>query len=180
MKRYLCAALAAALLMPGLWAVGARAQDDDAPPPERSEHHEGGMPDGGKMTDKIKKRLELTDGQAGKLKDAMKAHGEAVRPLVQRMKDGVKKLGGQLKAKAPDSDIQASLDALKAARKTMSDEQEKFQDALAGFLTPTQRAKMLIGLEMRMRRERADRGPKGRPARHGRMGGDDKDDDDGE
>src|ERR1035437_6486026 len=100
MKRYICAALAAALLMPGMWAVSARAQDDDAPPPEQSEHHEGGKPDGAKMAEHMKKKLGLTDEQAAKFKDAMKAHGEAMKPLWQQAKDAMKKLAEQLKSKA--------------------------------------------------------------------------------
>ena len=158
MKRYICAALAAALLAPGMWAIGVRAQDDapPPPPPEQSEHQ-----DGAKMMGRMKERLALTDDQAGKLKDAMKAHGDAMKPLGQQMKDGVKKLAEQIKSKAPDADIQAGLDALKAARKALADEQEKFQEGLAAFLTPTQRAKMAVGAAMRMRREHEGRGQKG-------------------
>ena len=85
------------------------------------------------MAEHMKKRLELTDDQAAKFKDAMK------------------KLGEQLKAKAPDSDIQASLDSLKTAHKAVAAEEEKFHDGLS-FLTPTQRAKLLMGA-MRMHRE---------------------------
>ncbi|MFI5350583.1 MAG: Spy/CpxP family protein refolding chaperone [Elusimicrobiota bacterium] len=169
MKPLMSAALAAALLTPGLWAVAARAQDDaPPPPPEQSEHQ-----DAGKMADRMKEKLGLTDEQAGKLKDAMKTHGDAMKPIGQQMKDGFKKLGEQIKSKASDADIQASLDSLKTARKAMAEEQEKFHDALAAFLTPTQRAKMLIGAEMRMRREHGKGGPKGP-----RRGGDDKDGDD--
>jgi Spy/CpxP family protein refolding chaperone len=168
MKRYLCAALAAALLTPGLWAVGARAQEDDAMPAEHAEHQ-----DGGKMSDKMKERLGLTDDQAAKLKDAMKAHGDAMKPIGQQMKDGIKKLADQIKNKASDADIQASLDALKASRKAMADEQEKFHDALASFLTPTQRAKMLVGAAMKMHRERGEHGPKGPHRGADDKGGDD-------
>ena len=175
MKRYICAALAAALLAPGMWAVGARAQDDDA---EQSEHHDGGKPDGAKMAEHLKK-LGLTDEQAGKFKDAMKAHGEAMKPLRQQAKDTVKKLAGQLKIKAPDADIQASLDALKAARQAIAAEDEKFHDGLASFLTPTQRGKMAVGMAMRMHREREEHGSKGKQgAKGGDKDGDEKGDDD--
>lgn len=170
MKRNICAALAVALLLPGMWAVGARAQDDAAAPaPEQSEQPEAGAkPDGAKMAEHLKKALELTDDQAAKLKDAMKAHGEAMKPLWQQTKDAMKKLGEQLKSKAPDADIQASLDDLKSAHKAISAEEEKFRDGLASFLTPTQRAKMAMGMAKRMRnmRQRGKHGPK-----------DDKDDD---
>ena len=170
MKRYICAALAAALLAPGIWAVSARAQEDAEP--AQSEHQDGGKPDGAKMADRMKEKLGLTDEQAGKLKDAMKAHHDAMTPLGQQMKDAVKKLADQLKNKAADADILASLDALKAARKAMADENEKLQDALAGFLTPTQRGKMAVGMAMRMHREHAERAK-------GRHDGDDKGGDSG-
>ena len=173
MKRYICAALAAALLAPGLLTVSARAQDD-APPPEQSEHQ-----DAGKMADRMKEKLALTDDQAAKLKDAMKAHGDAMKPIGQQLKDGIKKLAGQIKSKATDADIQASLDSLKTARKAMADEQEKFHDGLAAFLTPTQQAKMAVGAAMRMHREREEHGPKGKHGPKGAdKGGDEKGDDD--
>ena len=150
MKRYICAALAAALLAPGMWAVGARAQDDGGEP-EMAEHHEGGKADHAKMAEHMKKRLELTDDQAAKFKDAMTAHHDAMKPLRQQTKDAMKKIGEQLKAKAPDSDIQASLDSLKTAHKAVAAEDEKFYNGLS-FLTPTQRAKLLMGA-MHMHRE---------------------------
>ena len=158
-----------------MWAVGARAQEDDAPA-EQAEHHEG-RPDHAKMAEMMKKRLELTDEQAAKFGAAMKAHGEAMKPLWGQVKEAMKKLGGQLKAKAPDAEIQASLDSLKAARKAIADEEEKFRDSLASFLTPTQRAKMLMGM-IHMRRERMEHGPRGKrgpkEGAAGAPGGDEK------
>ncbi|HXS99736.1 MAG TPA: Spy/CpxP family protein refolding chaperone [Elusimicrobiota bacterium] len=158
MKRYICAALAAALLAPAMLTVRARAQDDDAGS-AAAEPQEGGKADHAKMAEHMKKRLELTDDQAAKLKDAMKAHHEGMQPLWQQVKDSMRKLGEQLKAKAPDSDIQSTLDSLKSAHKSIAAEEEKFQDSL-GFLTATQRAKMLMGM-MHMRRERMMHGKKG-------------------
>jgi Spy/CpxP family protein refolding chaperone len=174
MKRYLCAALAAALLTPGLWAVNARAQDDDAPPPPEQSDRQGGKPDGGKMADQMKKRLELTDEQAAKLKDAMKAHADEMKPFADQVKSLVKKLAGQIKDKASDADVQGSLDALKAARRAMAAAQDKFQDSLEGFLTPTQRAKMAVGMAMRMRQ--GPGGGRGGPRRRGGPRGGDDDD----
>lgn len=149
MKRYICAALAAALLAPGLLAVGARAQDDDAGT-EMAEPHDAAKGNHPMMAERMKKRLELTDDQAAKFKDAMKARHDAMQPLWKQAKDDMKKLGEQLKAKAPDTEIQASLDSLKADHKAVAAEEDKFQDSLS-FLTPTQRAKLLIGAT-RMRR----------------------------
>lgn len=175
MKRYICAVLAAALLAPALMAVGARAQDDEGSAPEAAEPHDGAnqgaKPDHAKMVERMKKHLELTDDQAAKLKEAMEAHHKAMQPLWQKAKDAMKKLHEQVKAKASDSDIQATLDTLKDAHKDVAAEEEKFHDSL-GFLTATQRAKMMLGA-MHMRREHMMRG------RRGPKGGDkDKDQDD--
>jgi Spy/CpxP family protein refolding chaperone len=141
MKRIVCAALAAALLVPGMWAVSARAQDDSSDEQESS-HHEMGA--------QMKKKLGLTDEQAAKFKDAMKAHQDAMKPLGEQMKAGIKTLRDQVKAKAADADIKATLESLKAARQAMSAEQEKFHESLASFLTPTQQAKMVLGMAKRM------------------------------
>lgn len=181
MKGYLCAAVAAALLMPGAWATPARAEDD-APPPEEMGHpgmHPGMPPGGPKMGERMRKKLELTDEQAAKFKEAVKAHEEAMKPLGRQMKETMKKLAEQVKSKASDADLQASLDALKSAHKAMAAEQEKFHDALAVFLTPTQRAKMAVGWAMRMRRERDERGGPGPRERGPRAGGPKGDDERG-
>ncbi|MDE2509682.1 MAG: hypothetical protein KGL74_01050, partial [Elusimicrobia bacterium] len=81
--------------------------------------------------------------------------------------------------------IKATLASLKSARQEMTSEQEKFHDGLASFLTPTQQAKMVLGMAKHMR-EGMMQGPGGRGWR-GRGGerpspkdqDDDKDDDDG-
>jgi Spy/CpxP family protein refolding chaperone len=178
MKRYLCAVLAAALLAPGLMTVAARAQDDEGGP-EAAEPHEGrGGVDHAKMQEHLKKHLELTDDQAAKLKDAMKAHHDAMKPLWDKVRADTRKLGEQVKAKASDSDVQASLDALKADHKAVAEADQKFHESLS-FLTPTQQAKMLLGM-MRMRREHMKgpmREPKGRGKDKDNGGDDDKDGD---
>lgn len=159
MKRFVCAALTAALLIPSALAINARAHDDgDEPGP----HHEMSE----KMAGKMKEKLGLTDDQAAKLRDARKAHQEAMKPLMKALHDGFEKLESQLKSKAADQDIQATLDSLKSTRQSMASEQEKFHAALASFLTPTQQAKMVVTMGRRMHEmhERMEhRGKKGAP-----------------
>lgn len=177
MKRYICAALAAALLAPALWAVAARADDDDSGQ-QAVENHEGGKADHGAMAERAKQRLGLSDDQAAKLKDAMKAHHDAMKPLWDKLKGDMKKLHEQVNSKASDSDVQASLDSLKADHKAVADEEGKLQDSLS-FLTPTQRAKLLFGA-MHMRRERMMGGKGRRGPKDGdeeKKGDDDKDGD---
>lgn len=176
MKRFICAALAAALLLPGALAVRAHAHDGDED--EQSEHQ--GPPEGGmreKMADRMKEKLGLSDDQATKLKDAMKAHGEASKPIMEKVKAGMEKLRDQVKSKAADADIKATLADLKTQRAAMQAEESKFHDSLAGFLTPTQQAKMLIGMMARHHAMMENRGGHGRWG--GKRRGDGEDDHDG-
>ncbi len=160
MKRNLCAAFAAALLMPGLCAVNSRAQDGEPAPSEQSERPAAGRQDGAAMAARMKARLGLTDDQAVKLRDAMKGHGAAMKPLFSQARKTAQKLAEQVRAQASDSDITASLDALKAAHKAIAEEETRFRDGLASFLTPTQRAKMALDAMRRMRRARGATGPR--------------------
>ena len=178
MRRYIRAALAAALLAPLLSAVHARAQDDAAAP---AEHSEGRPRDGG-MADRLKNRLGLTDEQSSKFRDALKAHGEAMKQLGLAVKESVKKLADDLKAKAADEELLAALASLKTARKAVAEENAKFEESLASILTPTQRAKAAVGMaKIKGRRFEGRRGKKDDDdgdADGGRRG--DADHDDGE
>lgn len=175
MKKLVCAALAAALLVPGTWALKARAHDEGA---EGGSHHE--------MAEKAKEKLGLSDEQASKFKDAMKAHRDEMKPLGEKMRDGVKKLHAQVEAKASDADLKATLASLKENRKAIEAAQEKFHESLASFLTPTQQAKMVLGMAHRMHERMDGRGRMG--GRRGDKAGkddtgpkdDDKDGDEGE
>ncbi len=171
MKRYICAVLAAALLAPGIWAVGARAQDD-APPPPPPEHSDSDAPHQGTGNgDRMQKRLGLTDEQHEKFSDAMKAHGAAMKTQGEQVRDAVKKLAGDIKAKASDDDLLAGLAALKSAHKAMAEENEKFEESLAAILTPTQRAKMSVDMARMMMNPRRE-GQRGRKDGDNRNGGD--------
>lgn len=144
MKRFVLAALAAALLVPG--ASLARAQDEGpgpehaGPPPEMNE----------KMAAKMKEKLGLSDDQSAKLKDAMKAHRDAMKPLMDKTRGLLKKLHDQVEAKASDADVKATLDSLKDSHKAVAAEQESFHEKVAGFLSPTQQAKLVLGMFRRM------------------------------
>ncbi len=168
MKRFVLAAFAAALLIPGAGARNARAQEEGPGAQERS-----GPPP--RMGDKMKEKLGLDEGQSAKFKDAMKAHDEAMKPLGARMKELHEKLHKQVEEKASDADLKATLDALTAQRKAMTAEQEKFHSALAAFLTPTQQAKFVLGAARRMRRMDGERRgpPREKKDRDGDGGNDD-------
>jgi Spy/CpxP family protein refolding chaperone len=158
--------LSASLLTPRL-----RAQDDgdeNGAPPPPPQQMEGARPEGGGPpapppmdADKLKKRFGLSDEQAAKFKDALKAHEGALKPLRELMRDGMKKLAGQLKDKADDKEVASALESLEGTHKAIEEENHKFNAATAAFLTPTQRAKMLLGMMARMR-QGGRRGPGGR------------------
>jgi Spy/CpxP family protein refolding chaperone len=148
MKRWVFAAVAAALLAPGWAGLPARAQDDDMPPPPERSGEQG---DGGARGDRMRERLGLSEEQAGKLKDARREHAATVKPLQEKQKEAVKSLARLLRKKASDDEIGSALQDLASARKAAAAENEKFEAALGSFLTPTQRAKLIVGMTMRRR-----------------------------
>src|SRR6185437_9218045 len=79
-----------------------------------------------------KEKLGLTDGQAQKLEAVMKEQREQMQALREKMKEDLKKLEDQLKAKAPDQDIQATLDRLHATHQSINAEQDKAATATSG------------------------------------------------
>src|SRR3989338_9416048 len=100
---------------------------------------------------KIKEKLGLPDEQAEKLKAARKAKRQALKPLREQLSNDMDKLRAQIKDKAGDGDIQATLNQLELNHKAIQAENEKFKTAIAGFLSATQRAKLLLAMTGRMK-----------------------------
>lgn len=124
--------LTGALLLPAI----SRAEDKkDA----KAETHEG---DG--RAGQGREKPGLTEEQEGKLKTLRRAHREAREAGRAELKSTMRKLEDQLEDKAPEKELTATLDKLRGLRKTMAEEQEKFMDAMAKLLTPTQRAEMAV------------------------------------
>lgn len=157
MQRFANAACAAALLTAVFGARRAYAHEEgrDEARAAGPEHRE----------ERLQEKLGLSAEQEAKLKDAMQAHRKAERGLFRRVRDASEKLSDQIADRTADQEIQATLDQLTSARRAMQDESEKFHEALAAFLTPTQRAKMLLAAM----RGKGMRGGMGGP--RGRMGG---------
>ncbi len=156
MKKIALSGLAVALLIPALTLAHAEKEMD------RPGSMMGGRPE-------IAEKLGLTDAQKAKFKDTMKAHREAMRPLMMKMHETMKTLREQADKKAPDADIKATLAALKDQRKQMASAQEKYHESLAEFLTPTQQAAFILGAE------RGGRGGmEGGRGRWGKRGGSDR------
>jgi len=139
------------LMLLGLFAVAlpllgisVRAEDEGAH--QGSEHHD-------MSAEHWKKNLELSDEQADKLKAAMKAHEEEIKPLRDQMKEAIKSLRDQVKAKAGDDDIKATLEKVEKTHQDLEAADRKHKDEVDGILTPTQRAKKLLWEMEKMHRE---------------------------
>ncbi|MDE2313567.1 MAG: hypothetical protein KGL04_05285, partial [Elusimicrobia bacterium] len=155
-------AVACALAVPALTgALYAQDQGGSAPPPTPSQaggpDRSGGFHRKGNPAEHFKEYLGLSDAQAKQLADAIKAKWDALKANGQLLRADMKTLREQVEKKASDKDIQATLDKLKQDRQAMGDAiktaETKFE-ADTSFLTPTQRAKMLLGRMRRIRRMR--------------------------
>lgn len=151
MNKPLFAALAALLLLGPARSVLAQdgqtpppAQDQSAPKAPAARARRGrGSP--------LERRLGLSDDEAAKLRSAMQAHRQAMLPLRQKGRELMRTLARQVRSKAADADIQKTLDAMEQNRKDVQTATDKFQADVA-FLTPTQRAKLVLGaMRMKMR-----------------------------
>lgn len=91
-----------------------------------------------------KTRLNLTDEQANKLQEASKAHQEALRPLADQAKEALETLNQQVRTQAKEDDIKATLDQVVHLQKSIQEEKDKFMQTTESFLTPSQRAKMIL------------------------------------
>ncbi|HVA67286.1 MAG TPA: hypothetical protein VNK24_10245 [Elusimicrobiota bacterium] len=169
MKRIVSIAFACAMAMPAL-AGALYAQDSGSRnlPPAYDQasnlRHKGRQ---AKFAAKLKADLGLTDDQVKKLSDAMKAKWDTLKTSGEALRADMKTLRGQIEKKAADQDIQATLNKLKTDREAMAaamrGAEAKFE-ADTSFLTPTQRAKMLLGRMRRMHKHGRDG--------HGRRGHD--------
>ena len=130
-------------------AIGVYAQDDPAPAggdsPAMGQGMDGGMMGGG-WIDKAKEKLGLTDDQASKLKDLFKSQMEANKPLRDQMKIDMDTLQQKVDLKASDADVKKLLDKLDGEQKEMQTAHEKMKDQLRSILSPTQQAKMVLGM----------------------------------
>ncbi len=141
----------AALLVVLAWSPAALSLADDSAPAGGDDHPgmghgmDGGMMGGGHL-DKLKEKLGLTNDQAAKLKDVFKSQMEANKPLRDQMKIDVDTLQQKVDAKASDADIKKLLDKLETDNKQMQAGREKMKDQLRAILTPTQQAKMVLGM----------------------------------
>ena len=127
-----------------------------------------------------KQKLGLSKDHEQKLQTALQAHRTAMENLRQQRRQGLEKLRSQVQANAGDSDLQATLSGLAGMQQAIEAENQHFNQTLEGFLTPKQRAQMLLGLINRMMRRgpgmggQASSGAQGAPPTPAATGNDDE------
>ncbi len=90
------------------------------------------------------KDLNLTPEQSNKLLAIHESARQSLKPLRDQEHALAEKLEIEVKSKAPDSEIQKTLDDLKAGRKAMIEQMERMENQKNAVLTPTQQAKMVL------------------------------------
>lgn len=103
-----------------------------------------------------KEKLGLSAEQAEKLAAAAKAKDDASATLRAQLRADLRKIRTQVAAKSSDKDIQASLDQVASANEGLRAEEQKYDAALRKFLSPTQRAQILVGMPFARKADAAD------------------------
>ncbi len=153
------AGLMAAVLAGAAWTAYA---DEDKPAADdngqMSMDDNGGGPGGmqggmmGGHFDWMKKKLDLSDSQAEKLKDLFKKQMDENKPLRDQMKIDMDTLQQKVDLKASNGEIKKVLDALSTDRKSMEAARQKMEDAVREILDPTQQAKFVLSMKDRGQR----------------------------
>lgn len=126
---------------------------------DQMEHKEHGWEPGD-----MKKELGLTDDQVSKLKAIRESQKAAIKPLRDKQQELNQKLQGQVKNKASEADIQATLNEIRSNRKAMTDQIQQFHQQKEAILTPTQQAQIAVKMQNRMehRHDRREERKEGR------------------
>ncbi|MEK7476332.1 MAG: Spy/CpxP family protein refolding chaperone [Candidatus Coatesbacteria bacterium] len=143
--RWMMAAMAAAVLL----APMARADGD------------GGEGAGDWMGGKMGKALQLTPDQKAKLKTINEEQMATQKPLWETLGTQLKELKGLVDGKAPDGQLTAKLDQIKATRDQIMRNRMDFQGRKEAVLTPVQRAKVTLAMAKHMKEMMGGKG-KGR------------------
>lgn len=117
---------------------------------------------------------DLTAEQRAAMRQAWRAHRDAVTPIKDKLEDELERLRGLVEKAAPEKELAASVDKVKELHKAIRSEREKLMDKMAAQLTPLQRAKGVLAMERRAKRGMAHffgrGGPKGHPGMRGGRG----------
>jgi len=88
--------------------------------------------------------LGLTDDQKSKFKSIKESEMKALKPLMRKQRDLTLKLKDQIEDNANDSDLKATLAALKSNHEAIKTQRIQFKNEKEALLTPLQQAKMVV------------------------------------
>jgi len=86
----------------------------------------------------------LTPDQKQKFDAANKSKNETMKGLQAAKEAALEQLSAKLEAKATDSDMKNAVDAARRSLAAIPAAEDAYWDGLAGFLTPTQQAKLFL------------------------------------
>jgi Spy/CpxP family protein refolding chaperone len=96
----------------------------------------------------IKEKLGLSDEQVAKLKTMVQSEKAELAPMVKQQLADLKTLGEKVKANAPDAELSPILDKMEARRQNIESVKSKYIGEARTILTPTQQAKVVLGVAM--------------------------------
>lgn len=149
-------ALAALVSAPMLRAEDAAPLTDNRPAADADGGQEHGGMDMGQRLDKMKAKLGLSDEQVDKLKAIGKDEWGKAKAHRDKMKALIGTLASQVKAKAADAELNATLDSLKAEMRAQQAERDAAMDARQAVLTAQQAAQWALDMAGRMRQGMKD------------------------
>lgn len=91
-----------------------------------------------------KQSFALTPDQKQKFDAANKSKNETMKGLQAAKETALEQLSAKVEAKAPDADMKSAVDAARRSLAAIPAAEDAYWDGLAGFLTPTQQAKLFL------------------------------------
>lgn len=95
---------------------------------------------------RLRDRLGLSAEETERMRTAIENRQETVRPLADQLRRSMDRLDRQVRDKASDSDVRATLDRLDETYRSIQDADERFFSDTASFLTPIQQAQLRLEL----------------------------------
>lgn len=91
-----------------------------------------------------KEKLGLTSEQARKLATADRERDSDAKPLREKLRDALLRLDTQLNDNKPEAEIADSLKVVEQLKRAVAEKEQRFDAGLASFLSPTQRARLVL------------------------------------
>jgi hypothetical protein len=91
-----------------------------------------------------KQSFALTPDQKQKFDAANKSKNETMQGLQAAKETALEQLSAKVEAKAPDADMKIAVEAARHSLAAIPAAEDAYWDGLAGFLTPTQEAKLFL------------------------------------